>query len=553
MLRYTPGLFITIFLLTNFLFTGCRPDYSDNIDTVAVQIRNVVENIDVSHQYFRDKVESKTEAFYEANKMNKQWLGDKQATPRFNAFVAEVKESFRYGMNPDDYKIASLEKAVETLYKNRKRTEVEISKLDIQITASFFLFTTHLLEGRIRNPGARDYIWKRGMPPEDDVAMLLKNDSKKELRKELDELQPRHRQYKKLQEALKTYRDLEAKHSFKPIPKGSTLKPGDSNAVISAVKKRLMLTDMKQVRLGSDSTVYDSTLLHAVKRFQKRHGLNEDGIVDAELIQYLNMPFSNLADVIALNLERLRWQPHLPTNEEYILVNVPDYMLRVYKGERETMKMRVVLGSEFNATPIFADTLKYIVFSPTWNVPKSILEEEFLEKLKKRPSYYGEEFTFYKNGKEIDPEEEDWEKAKKNIEAYQAVQRPGSANSLGYIKFVMPNNYNIYLHDTPAERLFNAQDRAFSHGCIRLEKPLELAEYLLEDQKSNWTRKKIIAAMQLEEPRQVNLKKEYPVHITYHTAWVDDDGLVNFRKDVYGHDERQLAQLVRSRSLLGYK
>ena len=554
MLRYISGpVLISSILLTTLFVTSCRPDYSDSIDTAAVQIRKVVEDIDVSHQYFRNKVQSKTETFYEANKMNKQWLGRKQANPRFNAFVAEVKESFRYGMNPDDYGIASLEKAVESLYKNRKRTEAEISKLDIRITASFFLFTTHLLEGRIRNPGARDYIWKRGMPHEDDVALLLKNDSKKELRNELDELQPSHRQYRKLQEALTTYRDLEANHSFKSIPTGITVKPGDTNPAVALIKRRLMLTDMKQARPGGDSTVYDSALFHAVKKFQKRHGLKEDGIVDAELTRYLNMPFTDLANIIALNLERLRWQPHLPTNEDYILVNVPEYMLRVYKSEKQTMQMRVVLGSEFNATPIFADTLKYVVFSPTWNVPKSILEEEFLEKLKKRPSHYGEEFKFYKNGKEIDPEEEDWEKARKNIEAYQAVQRPGSANSLGYIKFVMPNNYNIYLHDTPADRLFSAQDRAFSHGCIRLEKPLELAEYLLDDQKKKWSRKAIIAAMQLEEPKQVNLKKEYPVHITYHTAWVDDEGLLNFRKDVYGHDERQLAQLVKNRPLLGYK
>jgi L,D-transpeptidase YcbB len=252
-----------------------------------------------------------------------------------------------------------------------------------------------------------------------------------------------------------------------------------------------------------------------------------------------------------LNLERLRWQPHLPMEDEYIVVNVPEYMLHIYNNKKETLKMRVVLGSEFNATPIFADTLKYIVFSPTWNVPKSILEEEFLPKLKSDPAHYSSDFTFFKNGEEIDPAGEDWHAEDINIAAYQAVQKPGPANSLGNVKFIMPNNFNIYLHDTPADRLFNKEERAFSHGCIRLEKPLELAEYLLRDQK-NWNRKSLSELMQLEEPKHVNLKKNYPVHIVYRTAWVDEEGLVNFRKDVYGHDERQLAQLRKSEGMLSY-
>jgi murein L,D-transpeptidase YcbB/YkuD len=428
-----------------------------------------------------------------------------------------------------------------------------MSELDIRITASYFLFTTHLLEGRIRTAGAKDYIWKRGAPHEDDVALLLMNDSKRELKKELDDLQPKDLQYKKLQKVLSEYRELEENDDYlKKISDVVNLMPGDTSDHIPGIKKRLMLTkDLTPDKIGRDSMVYDSALFHAVKRFQRRHGLEEDGVINKELAGYLNMPFRNMTDLIALNLERLRWQPHLPMKETYIVVNVPEYMLRIYDNKKEIFKMRVVLGSEFNATPIFADTLKYIVFSPTWNVPKSILEEEFLPKLKADPSHYSSEFTFFKRGEEIDPTEEDWHAEDIDMAAYQAVQKPGPSNSLGNVKFIMPNNFNIYLHDTPADRLFNKKDRAFSHGCIRLEKPLELAEYLLSDQK-RWNKKSLAGLMQLNEPKHVNLKKNYPVHIVYRTAWVDDQGLINFRKDIYGHDERQLAQLRKNETLLSY-
>jgi L,D-transpeptidase YcbB len=552
--RTASWLYITLFLIAGFAFTSCRTHYSEHIDTVAAPIKAVVKEIRIAHPYYQQKVVHKTQAFYEANKLSKNWLEKKHPNPKFKAFIDEVKESYRYGMNPADYAISELETQMEKLYKKRKRSEAEMSELDIRITASYFLFTTHLLEGRIRNAGARDYIWKRGAPHEDDVALLLVNDSKRELKKELDDLQPKDLQYKKLQKVLDEYLELGEKASaFKKIPEEINIRPGQTSEHIPAIKARLVLTkDLKSRNSGSDSVVYDSALVRAVKQFQIRHGLEQDGVINKALISYLNMPFENMAAVIALNLERLRWQPHLPGKDEYIVVNVPEYVLRIYNNKKETFKMRVVLGSEFNATPIFADTLKYIVFSPTWNVPKSILEEEFLPKLKADPLHYSSEFTFFKNGEEIDPAEEDWNAEKINLAEYQAVQKPGPSNSLGNVKFIMPNNFNIYLHDTPADRLFVKQDRAFSHGCIRLEKPLEFAEYLLGDKK-RWNQKSLAKLTQLGEPRQVNLKKNYPVHIVYRTAWVDDQGLVNFRKDIYGHDERQLAQLQKSEALLSYK
>jgi L,D-transpeptidase YcbB len=527
-------------------FTGCsKPEYSQVIDTVACPVTAAAQKTRIATGYFKKKVVHKTRRFYESTDYKKAWLDHKKANNHYKAFVNEVMESYRYGINPDDYDIKELEKAVDSLYKNKKRTDDEISRLDIRITTSFFLFTTHLLEGRIRNAGAEDFIWKKSLPDDDDVKILATIGSANDLRKEIDKLHPQDPQYEKLREALKFYKDRAVADNFKAVRLTKKIKPGQKDQAIVMIRKKLQLTDLEGDSMPMDSLTYDKKLVDAVKKFQKRHGLTADGIIDQQTVTRINVPLKHYVEVIALNLERLRWHPRASTDGDQIIVNVPDYMLRVYRNNKVTLEMKAILGSEFNATPIFSDTLKYIVFSPTWNVPKSIMEEEFLPNLQQDPEYYSQDFKVFKNGEEIDPTEEDWNDEELNIASYQFVQNPGNLNALGNVKFVMPNNFNIYLHDTPGDRLFNREERALSHGCVRLEKPVELAKYLLADNNS-WNQKKIQEAMQEIEPKTVNLKKPYPVRIIYRTAWVDDDKLVNFREDIYGHDERQIALLKKS-------
>jgi murein L,D-transpeptidase YcbB/YkuD len=255
------------------------------------------------------------------------------------------------------------------------------------------------------------------------------------------------------------------------------------------------------------------------------------------------MPVQEKAELISLNLERLRWHPHTTADNNEVVVNVPEFMMRIYSNKKAKLEMRVVTGTEFNATPVFHDTLKYIVFSPTWSVPKSIIEEEFLPKLKENAEHFGtERFRFYKDGQEIDPTIEDWTDDSMDVKAYKVVENPGPDNSLGRVKFIMPNDFSIYLHDTPASKMFALEERALSHGCIRLEKPVDFANYLLQDQ-PEWTTKKIKEAMEKGEPVQVNLNKPFPVYIVYRTVWVDKNNRLNFREDIYGHDQRQLARL----------
>jgi murein L,D-transpeptidase YcbB/YkuD len=545
-MKLLPVLFVVFGFGLAGIFSGCsKPEYSKVIDTVACPVKSAALKADIAVKYFKQKVVHKTQRYYKATGYQKAWLDQKKPNKHFKAFVNEVMESYRYGINPDDYNIRDLEKAVDSLYRDKKRTDDMLSQLDIRITTSFFLFTTHLLEGRIRTVGAGDFIWKKELPDEDDVNMLAGIHSANDLRQEIDKLHPDDPQYEKLRQALKFYKDRALADNFKPITIKGSIKPGEKEHAIVMIRKKLQLTDFKGDPMPIDSLTYDKDLVEAVKHFQKRHGLTPDGVIDQETISVINIPMKHYAEVIALNLERLRWHPRVSTDGDQIIVNVPEYMVRVYRNNKVTLEMKAILGSEFNATPIFNDTLKYIVFSPTWNVPKSILEEEFLPNLQANAEYYSEDFTFSKNGEEIDPAEEDWNDDDLNIEQYQAVQKPGNLNALGNVKFVMPNNFNIYLHDTPADRLFKKQERALSHGCIRLEKPVELAKYLLSDN-NKWDKHKIQEAMLEEEPQTVHLKKPYPVRIIYRTAWAGDDGLLNFRKDIYGHDERQLSQLRKS-------
>ena len=524
-------------------FAGCRGD-SDLIDTVATPIAAAVNRVRIADPYYDKKVHLKTDVFYRANEYRRTWLGKRRPDKLFDAFVEEVKQSEAYGLVPRDYCITEIEAAVNALYdkRKRKRAASEISALDISITASFFLFTTHLIEGRIRVAGAPEFFWEKGMPLENDIAMRLRMVSPADLRREIGNLQPDDPQYAKLQKALKEYRALQEGDTTAAVPANISLKPGDSSKVVPTIRRKLELTDGVKGR-WSPSGVYDDDLAEAVRRFQRRHGLAEDAILDRETLRLLNVRIRDKAELIALNLERLRWHPRPAFRRDQIVINVPEFVLRVYRNKTEKLNMRVVLGAEFTPTPVFHDTLKYIVFSPTWMVPRSIFEKEFLPKLQDDPFHFDtERFRFYKDGAEIDPLFESWMDEELEVERYAVIENPGDRNSLGRVKFIMPNDFSVYLHDTPADRLFNRENRALSHGCVRLEKPVDLALYLLEDQLA-WNEKSVTQAMRSGRPLKVDLEKPVAVHIVYRTVWIDEGNEVHFRRDIYGHDQRQMKQL----------
>ena len=331
--------------------------------------------------------------------------------------------------------------------------------------------------------------------------------------------------YLHLKEKLLQYYDIEKDGGWPPINTDiKKLKKGDSAAVISRIKHQLFLTG--DFREADTSGSFTDSLVAAVKHFQHRHGLTEDGIIAGNTLQQIRQSVQTRIRQMLLNLERMRWVPS-EISTDYILVNIPEFRLHVFEKGKLKFSMKVVVGSGQNNTVIFRGDLKYVVFSPYWNVPPGILKKEILPGMQKDRNYLA------RHNMEING----YSGSLPNVR-----EKPGPNNSLGRVKFLFPNNYNIYLHDTPAKSLFGESRRAFSHGCIRLSEPKKLAEFLLRDD-STWTAAKISAAMNSGKEKYVTLKETVPVFIGYFTAWVDSKGQLNFRDDVYGHDKRLAEKL----------
>ena len=325
--------------------------------------------------------------------------------------------------------------------------------------------------------------------------------------------------YKKLKAELANYTRI-AKNGGWPLitTSAKTIKQGVSLPEIIAIKKRLQITG--DLAVPDTTKKFDSPLVEAVKNFQTRHGYTPTGVITQPLIADLNVPVEKKIQQLLINLDRMRWMPTLP-NGSMILVNIPEFVLHVMNGKQEEWSMNVVVGKEGHNTMIFTDDLNQIVFSPYWNVPPSIVKKEILPKMETDPEYLaGQNMEIVKNDGDLPV----------------IRQLPGPKNSLGKVKFLFPNSFNIYFHDTPAKSLFNKDMRAYSHGCIRLSDPEKLASYLLKDQ-PEWSTAAIKDAMNSGTEQFVKLKKAIPVFITYYTAWVDASGKLNFRDDIYGHDE----------------
>jgi L,D-transpeptidase YcbB len=338
--------------------------------------------------------------------------------------------------------------------------------------------------------------------------------------KDLTAYEPVNRQYHLLKEYLVKYYAIEKQGGWQPITINNTkMIYGDTASGLLQLKQRLFLTG--DLAVADTTGVYNETTAAAIKKFQHRYGFKEDGKISNSLLAELNRPVSERIQQLLINMERIRWVPATP-NGTYLLVNIPEYKLHIYEQGAYAFNMNVVVGTAANSTVIFNGNLKHVVFSPYWNVPPGILKNEVLPAIKRNPNYL----------------------AKHNMEWNGGAvrQKPGPSNALGLVKFLFPNSYNIYLHDSPAKSLFNESKRAFSHGCIRVAEPKKLARFLLKDY-PQWTDEKITTAMNAGKEQYFNLKQTVPVFIGYFTAWVDRDGLLNFRNDVYGHDKKMAQRL----------
>jgi len=286
--------------------------------------------------------------------------------------------------------------------------------------------------------------------------------------------------------------------------------------------------------------VLDGPLVEALRRFQARHGLAAQGVLDADTVTALNASAADRVREIALNLERWRWQPPAAPGRS-VLVNIPTFELHAYADGREALTMRVITGKPETPTPVFGQDMTAVVFSPYWNVPTNIALDETMPAVLRDPSYVRRMNLEVLRGDEVvDPQRVDW---RRDATRVSFRQRPGAGNALGLVKFLLPNSFNVYLHDTPTAALFLRPQRALSHGCVRVQQPEALARWVLEGA-PGWTRERIAAAMRAGRERAVPLAEPIPVGIVYFTVWVDGDGTVEFRPDVYRHDAAQAPLLA---------
>jgi murein L,D-transpeptidase YcbB/YkuD len=410
-----------------------------------------------------------------------------------------------------------------------------VARVDIMLTRALLTYCSDLLSGRV-NPASIEGEWSGHTP---DVSSLVqKSILSATVHKNLQSLLPKHEGYFRLRRALLAYRHIAEEGGWRPVPDGKELKEGSRGVRVALLKKRLAATG----DLGTghaDGSEFDGRLTEAVLRFQARHGLEPDGVVGNDTLGALNVPVSERVRQIELNMERWRWLPG-SFGEHYIIVNNADFRMEVHERGETILSMRVVVGKPFWHTPSFSALMTYLVLNPSWNVPTNITAEDLVPKIQNDPGYLEERGYQVLSGwgegaEEMDPKTIDWRSVTKEDISFRLRQRPGPLNPLGRIKFMFPNGYEIYMHDTPAKGLFSLTVRTYSHGCIRIEKPLELAGYLLREN-PEWTRDAIAAAIEEGEEQTIRLNHPVRVHLLYWTAWADKEGRVHFREDIYERD-----------------
>lgn len=460
--------------------------------------------------------------FYNSRNYQYAWFDEVGVTEHANMVWNAFQKYLEY--NPDSVEVDSTLTKMLTEVFSGDSTLVKdpqtVQKTELELTQLFFTYTFSAYVGSVEPEKLQWYI------PRKKVNLTELLDSLLISNKSLQDWEPVHPQYGFLRAKLYHYYDIQKKGGWPTIvlPKNKKINLGNEDSLVLTLKNRLKITDNYPV--DDTSLVYSQQLRDSLREVQKTFGLTVNGNINEETIAQLNVPVKERIKQILINMERMRWVPRQPKGN-WILANIPSFRLQVYNDDSVEVEMKIVVGTAATKTVIFSDQLKYIVFSPYWNVPPSIVRNEILPAMKKNPAYLQRsrmQQTGTSNGLPV------------------IRQLPGPHNSLGLVKFLFPNNYNIYFHDTPAKSYFDRTDRAFSHGCIRLSEPFALAKYLLRND-SSWTDKKINAAMHASSEKWVPLSEPVPVFITYFTAWVDASGKLHFRKDIYGHDKRMAEHL----------
>ena len=510
---------------------------------------------------FKDQIDW-AKKFYKARDFRLGWFRDHELVPQAQTMLGVIGKAADEGLNPKDYQTENFDqlfKDLEAAQVDSTRRNALEKKIDVALSATYFNYASDFYRGTVdpRAIKAIDWDVKRNKVKLHKALMTILKE--RESTYGYYDFEPLHPEYDRLKKALADYRAIQRGGGWPAIPAATKLKPGATSAAVAALRARLLGTPGQAAPAAATETPavavsnktgeaaapaaqpYDEELVAAVKEFQRLNGLKADGVVGGETLRELNVPVTQRIDQIMMNMERWRWIPK-KFEPDYLLVNIPEYKLHVVEDGKEAFNMPVIVGKELHETPIFSDKVEFVVLAPYWNVPFSIIENELRPKLVANAQGtldrldmevvkgWGDKAT------PVDPNSIDWANVSEKTWKYTLRRRPGPKNDLGNVKFIFPNSKSIYLHDTPHDELFSQTKRGFSHGCVRVAEPIKLAKYLLRN-KPGWDEPAIMDAIATREEKYVTLPEKLPVYLVYFTTWVDADGKVNFRDDIYGHDK----------------
>jgi len=498
--------------------------------------------------------------FYEERRFFPVWLDAAGLRPITQALIRTIEQADQEGLQPSDYHLDPIAAMLADMESGALMTTAGRaalwSDLDVLLTDAFLLLSAHLSGGRV-NPESLHKDWVLSEKTIDILKVLHTAVTEAQIDQVIERLSPGHAGYANLRTALRQLRGVVEKGGWPRIPDGPTLQPGDRDARVLTLRDRLKIGgDLEGEALSEAAPEhFDAPLEAAVKRFQSRHGLEPDGLVGRATLVELNIPARERARQIELNLERWRWLPH-DLGKRYIEVNTADFSLSAVEDHQIVMRMRVVVGRPARRTPVFSARMAYMVINPYWTVPFTIAVEDILPKLVEDVSYLEQQslkvyYGWDDSAPAIDPRHIDWRAYGRNHFPFRLVQAPGAHNSLGQMKFMFPNRFSVYLHDTPNRALFGKVQRDFSSGCIRVEDAPSLAAFLLKAD-PDWSVERLQTVLKTSRQHVIRIKDPVPVHLLYMTAWVDADGEVQFRKDIYKRDRALDVGLKRKPQTLTY-
>jgi murein L,D-transpeptidase YcbB/YkuD len=460
------------------------------------------------------------------------WVSEADFDATFDDALDLFEAAEAEGLWPNDYYLVELADLADAT------TLEDYVAIELAMSGAVMRYGSDIHRGRLNPqslPGEFDYD-RRAM---DLTAVAEGAAAASDLDAFLLALAPQHDYYQDLRGALADARAWVDRGGWPEVPVAGTVRPGESSSVVPAIRERLARTGHYDGEPGVGGNVLDEALVAAIEQFQEEHGLAVDGVVGPRTYAALNVTAEQRVNQIIAGMERWRWLPP-DLGSEYILVNIPDYQLTIVSGGVPIRQMDIIVGRRDRQTPLFSSALSYLEFNPTWTVPTSIAVRDMLPHLLEDPSYLSRQnITLYSSwGADrvpVSPESVNWEEVGSGIRSYMLRQSPGPGNALGRVKFMMANNFAVYLHDTPSRSLFYRAHRTFSSGCVRVEDPMWLADYLLAD-RDGWSESYRQSILASGRTTRVDMPAPMPVHLAYVSVWVDDLGEVQYREDVYGVD-----------------